>query len=93
MNPASDQQALDLLITEEGAQLEALEARVTEARLELSKLKLRFSIFGKGELDKKEQQLRADSIPKEIAKLEKKIARQKKRMDMLSVYTAKDQAK
>jgi chaperonin cofactor prefoldin len=60
------------------------------ARLEYSKLKLRSAIFGKSDLSKKELQLRSETLPKQIAKLEKRITRHKQRLEMLTVYKVTD---
>jgi hypothetical protein len=92
VNPAASQQeALKLLIAEEREKLEAASSRLEETRLDFSKLKLRYAIFGKGDLSKTELQLRSKTFPKQIAKLEKKITRHQQRLEMLTVYKADDQ--
>ena len=92
MNPAADQQqALNLLIAEETEQLDAAELTLEEARLEFSKLKLRAAIFGKSDLSEKEQQLRSKTLPKQIAKLKKKIKRHQQRLEMLTISKVNDQ--
>jgi hypothetical protein len=91
VSPATSQQeALKLLITEEKEKLEAAESRLEEARLEYSKLKLRHAIFGKSDLGKKELQLLSETLPKQISKLEKRMKRHKKRLEMLTVYKVED---